>query len=344
MGDLAAALHQTVVAAAQDGANDHGKVSLWAAIVAVGVVVGLLAGVLQIVAQVRRRRFAAAEEKVLSAAASVLDAETAQRDVEQYRALREDLRRQIEDEVPREGRRVYLRARLDDLRDRIGDDVREFEDVSRQLASLEPGGAEPLDHRLRSVVESSVRPRYLRRRRSERVLFAMVVVLLIAAVIPVGPRQLANASVEAIAENADTTAQGLGVALAVWAIVAVGLGAVAAPRLAGTARRARRTLTLWIIAITCGCLAVGTAAYGTVVSVRATEADQIVEQDPDLEYMDYERYEHLETLAARREAVATGLFAGAVFLVFVSATVGFCALRLRGERGAGRQETRSVPT
>jgi hypothetical protein len=158
---------------------------LWQVVVAVGVIVGLIAGLQQLAGWVRRRRYQRAEELVLRIASQQLEAAAAKEDFAKYQALKENLRRQVEEEVPREARRVYLRSRVDALNQQIGSDVEEYLVVEQALADLERRAPATLDNRLRAVIESSIRPAYIRRRQTDRVVLGGLVALLVLTLSPI---------------------------------------------------------------------------------------------------------------------------------------------------------------
>jgi hypothetical protein len=157
--------------------------SVWKLIVAFGVVGSLIAGGQQIIASARRRRFRAAEQRVLEATAANIDAEAARHDADEARALRAELRKQVEEDVPREARRVFLLSRRDALSTQIAQDVEEYQALEAELARLEGRRSTPLDERLRAVVEASIVPTYVGRRRTDRVVVTALIVLLVLSVI-----------------------------------------------------------------------------------------------------------------------------------------------------------------
>jgi hypothetical protein len=210
-----------LIAASEEGGPGIGVV--WKAIGAVGVVVGLIAGIQQIATTLRRRRFSRAERRVLETVARALDAESAAEDVAKYEALRESLRRQVEDEVPLEARRVFLRTQIDHLRQRIGADVTEFERLRGQLARLEAQRVEPLDARLDEVVERAIRPPYAKRRGNETAILVMVSLLLVAALSPYEVGYVLFAAPEALTDSADESPADVGVAIAVGALAVFGI-------------------------------------------------------------------------------------------------------------------------
>jgi len=301
---------------------DGRDVDLWQALVAVGVVVSLIAGIQQIAITVKRRRYAKAEEKMLQTIARTLDAEAAEQDVAKYVALRESLRRQIEDEVPLEGRRVYLRARLDELRDGLASDVQEFERLRAELQSLDDRKVEPLDARLRAVVEDSIRPRYVQRRRFELAVFALLGVLLVTALSPNEPRRLLHHRFNGLSDSAYASAQEVATSVVLFSLVAC-LASYALLR--STRPRIRilnRLPALWGVAGATSVLASALLSFGAIESNRATRL---------LNKYQYERGERLDTVAAAL------LWPGTVALGIASA-LWLIGLRLQRQRREVRRQ------
>lgn len=156
--------------------------SAWGVVVAAGVVVGLVAATQQIVASVRNRRRNAAMQRVMDLAASQLDATAVKQEVDRYTALREELKEQIDHELPREARRIYVNERLQHLSRVLADSFEEYEMLRAEQAQLAPSS--PLADRLRAVIETDVLPgrRQAHRRQSRRT--TLIVVLLLAGLSP----------------------------------------------------------------------------------------------------------------------------------------------------------------
>jgi predicted nucleic acid-binding Zn ribbon protein len=166
----------------------------WAIIVAIGVIIGLLAGIQQLWSWAATRGQRRAEERVLEIAAQQLntervkkDAEQAKKDAERYEMLRADLRSQVEREVPREARRVYLINRMDRLAASLSSDLEEYETIEQELRSLSGRSASPLDERVRAVVRGTILPSQEQRQRRERLIFVLLVVLVVLSFSPITP-------------------------------------------------------------------------------------------------------------------------------------------------------------
>lgn len=219
---------ELILARAPEGETQD--VSFWKVVGAVALVVGFMAAVQQLLSAYRRRRFAKAEERVLAVAAKELDAEAAHRDYDRYEALRLSLRRQVEQEVPQEARRVYLRSRVESLRSQLAADLEEYERVSAELREVSSESVAGLDDRLRDVIEHSIRPVYVRRRRNERLVVALLVALLALALTPLTslPREVFSYYLETVGDPADHSTADVvfASALGVLSIAAVVLVAV----------------------------------------------------------------------------------------------------------------------
>lgn len=227
---------------------------------------------------IRRRRYAKAEQKLLETVALTVDAEAAAADVARYQALRETLRRQVEDEVPREGRRVYLRARLEELRGQLASGVRDFERLEDELAQLGGDSSQPLDARLRSVIEDSIRPDYLRRRRGERLTLGVLAALLVLTVSPYRPAGLLQGGAHALTHSASASPADI-----VETLVGGSLLTALILGLAVSVRPSRRSLAIrwpriWHVtvaaAVTAGLLLTGGAVesnHATALSLKAED-------------------------------------------------------------------------
>lgn len=304
------------------------KLDIWEVVVAIGVLVGLIAGVQQIGTALRRRRYRHAEEKLLETASRALDAEVAERDVAKYQALRESLRRQVEDEVPLEGRRVYLRARLDDLRQQIGADVREYERLAAELSELEARPGEPLDARLRTVIEDSVRPSYVERRQHDRLVVVLLVILVLAALSPYEiwrllfniPDAITNSALEPSASVVLSMVTG---AILVLLAARLVIGRLARPRLRGINPWPR----LWLITIVICLTSIGIAAVGGLESNRARSL-LIRSYDADTDAEE----QRLEARAERAEDTSAILLL--IGIVGLGLSAAFCLECVRLQEGS----------
>lgn len=221
------------------------SISLWQLVVGAGGVVGLIAGLYTLVDAVQRRKYRPMEDQTIALMAKAQDVETVKQDYDKYSVLRESLRLQVEKEVPQEARRVYLRSRLDTLQASIGAEVDEYQRLRDELTRVEGQEPSPLDARLRPVIEESIRPGYVRRRRNERLVVGILVLLLLTTISPLAPRgfvggiwqsyshSIKNPAYAPAADlNSSLLTGGVAVALAILALVRwrIARGRFVAPR------------------------------------------------------------------------------------------------------------------
>jgi TRAP-type C4-dicarboxylate transport system permease small subunit len=158
----------------------------WAVVVTIGVIVGLLAGIQQLTSWIAQRSRRKAEDRVIEIAARQLDAEQAKEDAQHYERLRTELRAQVEQEVPREARRVYLLNRRDRLAQSLNDDLNEYDDIEQELRSISGDiNASALDERVRAVVRETILPSQQKRRRRERWILALLVLIFLSNFTPI---------------------------------------------------------------------------------------------------------------------------------------------------------------
>ena len=236
-------------------------------VLVVSAVLGLVAAVYTLVTAWTGRRDRRAINKVIDTAERTLVAEDAERDVDEIQALRDVLRREVQDEIPLEARRVYLRARLEELRSQLGADVREFERLQQELASLD-SGSNPLDASLRATIEDSIRPAYVRRRQAERALGGVLGLLVLAIFFPLGTLPLD--AWDSIVYSASSTTVNVTASIAVAAgLLCLGL-VLSARAVPGRFRRTRSTRLLRGAAVGLTALAIVMLTVGVAVSNHAT--------------------------------------------------------------------------
>jgi hypothetical protein len=156
----------------------------WGVFLAIAAIVGLAAGLQQLVSWVSSRRRRRAEDRLLKIVESQLRAEEAQAAAERYSTLRAELRRQVENEIPREARRIFLLNRRDRLASSITEDLQEYTAIEQELAETSDLGGSPLDERVRAVVQETIVPSQEARRRRERAVLAIVAALLLLSFSP----------------------------------------------------------------------------------------------------------------------------------------------------------------
>jgi hypothetical protein len=171
-----------------DGGTETGSPTWWVVVAAFGVIISILAGVHYFYSLISRRRIQAAEDRYFETLASQHDAEEAKQDVAAYETLRAQLRDQVDKEVPREARRIFIENRRDQLVNSIGEQFDEYERLGREVAAMPE--ANSLDDRVRQVIEARVAPLYRRSQRRERALAFGIGVLVIVSLIPISPGQL----------------------------------------------------------------------------------------------------------------------------------------------------------
>jgi hypothetical protein len=169
----------------------------------VGWTVGLVAAVITIAQTLRSRRRHRAEDRAYEILNRQLDAEdaekkakTAEEKVELYQQRRLDLRRQIEQEIPNEARKAYLKNRLDGLAKSIADDFREYTKIEQQLKDSKPA----LDPSIQSIIEQTLLPVRRSQRARERLVLGVVAFLALAILTPIN--QVSNAYSKVVSEPA----------------------------------------------------------------------------------------------------------------------------------------------
>jgi ABC-type multidrug transport system fused ATPase/permease subunit len=280
--------------------NAHSGIQIWQVVVAVSAVVSLVAGVLAIVDTVRRRRSRKLQDELFKAMAMTVDAKAAAEDVAEYEALRETLRQQVENEVPREGRRVYLRARIEDLRRAIDTNARELDRLRNELTGLDEPGKEPLDERLRAVVEDSIGPDAARHRRARQTTLLVLVVLMVLVLGSLDVVGAMTFGADAITNSADATSDDvlralIAGSLAVAAILTALLEFLNIGHRAALSTRHQRKTTALCAVIACLLLAGGAleSNHASTLAVRAYGLYGLHGYDSALN-----RANHADTIAA----------------------------------------------
>jgi hypothetical protein len=213
----------------------------WKILLAVAAILGLVAAIQQLLLAWRRRRYGAAvEERALKAAAVTLEAEAAKIDVDEWQNLRKSLRQQVEEEVPREARRVYLRSRGDALIRQIRADVGEFERLQSELAALAPTDPTELDARLRAVIETEINPVYSHQRRTDRAVVLLLAILVLSALSPVNPRFILYSFFDVMGSSTDYLVSGV---VNAWLIGVLGVCSLVS---VVALRRVRGPRSAWI--------------------------------------------------------------------------------------------------
>lgn len=191
-----ATLSMTFVAVGHVAKPKASGISLWAVVVAIGVIVGIPASVIGILSYVDYRRQRRVDREIIEFAKSSVEAKNAQkkrreteqdlketeRDLEQLKGLRDDLSRQIA-ELPREANRLFLERQLEVLAGNISKDFSEYQSIEARLSSVETASA--LDPRIRGAIETSILPVQKERERRNGYILLILILLLLLNLSPI---------------------------------------------------------------------------------------------------------------------------------------------------------------
>jgi hypothetical protein len=158
---------------------------IWKIVVPFGVIIGILAAIQQFGTWIHRRKKQKAQDELLEEYQLTKDAKTARKDVEQYTKQLEELRHQMDTQLPIQARRDYLAERLEQLRRDLYHDFNEYQEIEKELADTRPETS--LDRRIRLVVETSIVPEH--RLQERRDLYTLLLVLALV-VINISPYSL----------------------------------------------------------------------------------------------------------------------------------------------------------
>ncbi len=151
--------------------------------------IGVAAAVQQLTSWILRRKYEKAENRLLEILQQQVDAEEVQRfgeavrqQVKEYERQQARLREQIEEEIPREARRLYTQQRLDALVQSLGRDYVEYEELraSQEMAS----GSHALPEEIRALIANQILPEYLEQKRRDRRTALLIVALVVLAFVP----------------------------------------------------------------------------------------------------------------------------------------------------------------
>ncbi|MFG1961490.1 hypothetical protein [Nonomuraea sp. NPDC049028] len=153
----------------------------WQIFLGIGAILGAIAAVQQLIAAVAKYRRRKEESRLFQIMKDQLDAEharseaqTAKQEADSLSEMREVLRKQIEEDVPREARRLYIEHRLSVLGREIAEQYREY--ISLQ-SELNTEVRTQLDERLATVIEETIVPAQVSRSRRERWILALLVAI-----------------------------------------------------------------------------------------------------------------------------------------------------------------------
>jgi len=187
----------------------------WQAIVAIGVVLGIMVGLGTFIdwgGRIRNRRINKTVDELVR---SKLKADDIEGRLAELTQLNDSLRNQI-GRVPDEANRLFLESRLEQLATGIARDFEEYLSVQRQLETA--GSATVLDPRIRDAIESTILPP--QRRRDRRIVY--ILVLLAAALAlnlsPLNPNVFVYHYFSILSDSPDWTSDS-----PVWAITIGGL-------------------------------------------------------------------------------------------------------------------------
>lgn len=151
---------------------------------AVGTAIGILAAVQQFSSAIRRRRFQDAEERLLRAVESSKVISDSLSQAEQYSKARDNLRNEIEVQIPKQARVAYLNNRLEQLQDDLYRIYREYEVVRKELGGSQQ--TSELDQSIRDAISVSLPPRRIQESRTFYIL-SLVIILLLFNISSFGP-------------------------------------------------------------------------------------------------------------------------------------------------------------
>ncbi len=242
--------------------------SAWEILVAAGLLIGLVAGSHQIVSALRRRGWEREHQRALELIRDSLDADDVQRELLKTRAEHDALRHQVDEELPREGRRAYLTARLEALGRQIDADVEEFEGLNHELTQL--GGSVDVHpaRQSRPVLTGASGRRGARRRPATDGVIAAVAALLLF--IAVGPTTELGGFFDHIAQSATSSPSEVAVSVVtgglLTCLVLLLLARFVVPSLHGTPP----PRWLWAAVLALGVGATGALVLGGIESNRST--------------------------------------------------------------------------
>lgn len=145
-------------------------------------VVGVLVGVVSILYARKQDRATAGHLQLLEEAAQDRQAFFAQEDLQSLREQISASERQIRQQIPEEARSAYVQSRIDQLAAEIGssyDELRRLED------SLAGKTSDRLSAELRTAIEREYYPLHRRNRIQQRLIVALLLVLVLGAIAPV---------------------------------------------------------------------------------------------------------------------------------------------------------------
>jgi hypothetical protein len=160
-----------------------------------------------------------------------MEAVEASRDIEPVRREFEELRSQIEVEIPRQARRAYLKERLNQVELNLGDTYREYCAITAELGAEHVSSS--LDKRLQAVIEASIIPERRNQERRSAVISVLLALLLLTSVSPYSVSHLAYDYFNVLGYSDEWTDAGLYSTFALGTLVLAGVALLLATLLPG---------------------------------------------------------------------------------------------------------------
>jgi hypothetical protein len=121
----------------QAAPSDGQGTSVLAWLTAVATVIGVVAALQQLASYRRAQRRELAYGRLLDAIGDQIDADATRTQLEELRRTLARSRRAVEDEVPREARRLFLQTRREALAEQLGREFGELQEVEAELGLLD---------------------------------------------------------------------------------------------------------------------------------------------------------------------------------------------------------------
>jgi hypothetical protein len=176
-----------IAAGSKVTSHQHPSFSAWGV---AGVIITVICGVAaiqQLTGGIRRRELQSAQDELLREYQLTVDAKEVKKSIEENTQQLDELRRQIQVQLPIQARRDYLRERLDQLGRDLYRDFEEYQSIQRELD--ETSAQNTIDVQIREVIDSAIVPqRRLSGRRSQ----GMLVLILALGAINLSPLNLSR--------------------------------------------------------------------------------------------------------------------------------------------------------
>jgi len=151
----------------------------------VGAAIGILGVSQQFTSSIRNRKYARAQEKLLRAVDSSEVISESQSKLDQYKQEEESKRIQVQVEIPKQARIVYLTNRLEQVADDLLRSYREYESVRKELDENAETTTQ-LSQDIRDVISTLIPQRSMQESRYLYML-SLVILLLVFNISPIGP-------------------------------------------------------------------------------------------------------------------------------------------------------------